>query len=82
MKPDLSSHDIVKGYWQSQNKSGDFDSLWQKSLHDGWVAGTAVAEVNASGLSRRCRHLPPSPVSGVEVVFRPDPTIGDGALLE
>jgi molybdopterin-containing oxidoreductase family iron-sulfur binding subunit len=76
-KPDVRSHDIVKSYWQAQNKTGDFETLWQKSLHDGSVAGTAVAEVKAAGSV----NLPPltsAPVSGVEVVFRPDPTIGDG----
>jgi MoCo/4Fe-4S cofactor protein with predicted Tat translocation signal len=77
MKPDVSSHEIVKGYWQSQNKGGDFTIMWQTSLHDGWVAGTAVGQVNAS----HPVTLPPleaAGISGVEVVFRPDPTIGDG----
>ncbi|MBV9781359.1 MAG: TAT-variant-translocated molybdopterin oxidoreductase [Acidobacteriaceae bacterium] len=76
-KPDVSSHDIVKGYWQAQNKTGDFGAVWPKSLHDGFVAGTAVAEVKAGGSVA----LPPlaSPATGgVEVVLRPDPTIGDG----
>ena len=40
-KPDLSSHDIVKSYWQAQNKGSDFDSIWPRSLHDGWVSGTS-----------------------------------------
>lgn len=77
MKPDVSSHEIVKSYWQSQNKGGDFTTMWQTSLHDGWVAGTAVGEVKAGGGVT----LPPlesAGISGLEVVFRPDPTIGDG----
>ena len=77
MKPDVSSHEIVKGYWQSQNKGGDFTTMWQTSLHDGWVAGTGVGEVKAGG----ALTLPPldsAGIGGVEVVFRPDPTIGDG----
>jgi MoCo/4Fe-4S cofactor protein with predicted Tat translocation signal len=77
MKPDVSSHQIVKGYWETQNKGGDFATMWQTSLHDGWVAGPAVGEVKTS----RAVTLPPlesAPISGVEVVFRPDPTIGDG----
>lgn len=76
-KPDQSSHETVKTYWQSQKKSGDFDALWKTSLHDGWMAGTAVGEVNAA----RSMTLPPLPsqtIKGLEVVFRPDPTIGDG----
>lgn len=77
-KPDLSSHDIVKDYWQGQNKAGDFATLWKTSLHDGWVAGTAVAPLNASN-SPTLPPLPTTDAAGLEVVFRPDPTIGDGA---
>ncbi len=76
-KPDLSSHEIVKGYWEAQNKGGDFTTLWPKSLHDGLVAGTAVGEVKAAG-SVSLPPLTSAPITGVEVVFRPDPTIGDG----
>jgi len=75
-KPDQSSHDLVKGYWQGQNKSGDFDAFWKRSLHDGVVAGSAVGTVNG-----RPAALPPlanDAISGLEVVFRPDPTITDG----
>jgi MoCo/4Fe-4S cofactor protein with predicted Tat translocation signal len=77
MKPDVSSHAIVKGYWESQNKGGDFATMWQTSLHDGWVAGTAVKEVKA-GRAATLPQLTSPGVTGVEVVFRPDPTIGDG----
>jgi MoCo/4Fe-4S cofactor protein with predicted Tat translocation signal len=77
-KPDLSSHDIVKDYWQSQNKARDFDSLWKTSLHNGWVAGTSVAPVNATGAISLAPLETPE-IAGLEVVYRPDPTIGDGA---
>jgi MoCo/4Fe-4S cofactor protein with predicted Tat translocation signal len=77
IKPDVSSHEIVKGYWESQNKGGDFTAMWQTALHDGWVAGTAVREVNA-GRAATLPQLDSAAPSGVEVVFRPDPTIGDG----
>jgi molybdopterin-containing oxidoreductase family iron-sulfur binding subunit len=77
MKPDVRSHDIVKAYWQGQNKGGDFATVWPKSLHDGLVDGTAVGVINANGSPA----LPPLEnvgISGTEVVFRPDPTVGDG----
>ncbi len=77
-KPDLSSHDIVKNYWQSQNKAGDFATLWKTSLHDGWVAGTSVAPLKA-GNPPALPPPPPTDAAGLEVVFRPDSTIGDGA---
>ncbi len=78
MKPDLPSHDIVKGYWEAQNKGGDFTTMWQTSLHDGWIAGTQVGQVNATA-SVTLPPLESQPIAGTEVVFRPDPTIGDGA---
>ena len=60
-KPDLSSHDIVKNYWQTQNKAGDFATLWKTSLHDGWVAGTSVTPSPpvTRRRSRPCRPLTP-----------------------
>jgi molybdopterin-containing oxidoreductase family iron-sulfur binding subunit len=77
-KPDQSSHEIVKGYWQTQLKGGDFDTTWKTSLHDGWIAGSTVNTINAGGTVA----LPPlqqPAIADLEVVFRPDPTIGDGA---
>ncbi|MBV9501056.1 MAG: TAT-variant-translocated molybdopterin oxidoreductase [Acidobacteriaceae bacterium] len=75
-KPDLNAHEIVKGYWQTQIKN-NFDVVWQTSLHDGWIAGSAVGRINGKAVP-----LPPlqvQPISGTEIVFRPDPTIGDGS---
>ncbi len=31
------------GYWKKQHSGADFDAFWRKSLHDGWVEGTAFA---------------------------------------
>jgi MoCo/4Fe-4S cofactor protein with predicted Tat translocation signal len=76
-KPDLTSHEIVKTYWQSQYTGPDFDTIWKTSLHDGWVTGTVVGTVNASA-AVALPSLPAQEPSGLEVVFRPDPTIGDG----
>jgi molybdopterin-containing oxidoreductase family iron-sulfur binding subunit len=76
-KPDQSSHDIVKGYWQGQDKSANFDTFWQVSLHNGWVNGLKSATIAPKGTVA----LPPlstSNAGAIEVVFRPDPTIWDG----
>ena len=78
-KPDQSSHEVVKAYWQSQNKSGDFDAFWKTSLHDGWVAGSNVGTREWERFESSLPALPTPEVAGLEVVFRPDPTIGDGA---
>src|SRR6185312_6603918 len=75
-KPDQNSHEIVKGYWQSQIK-GDFERAWKTSLHDGWIAGRGSATLN--GRVAALPALPAQTLSGTEIVFRPDPTIGDGS---
>ena len=40
---DTGGHDIVQAYWKKQHSGADFDTFWRKSLHDGWVEGTAFA---------------------------------------
>ena len=42
-KAGLTSHDVVRGWWEKQHRSPDFTDFWQTALHDGIVAGTAHA---------------------------------------
>jgi MoCo/4Fe-4S cofactor protein with predicted Tat translocation signal len=74
---DRSAHDTVRGYWQSQHKGKDFDDFWRTSLHDGVVQGSALAEVNTPVAT-----IPEATTrsAGLEIVYRPDPAVGDGAL--
>jgi len=59
------------------------DSLWKHVLHDGWVPGTAAnaqrPTPNAQG-AQSSTSSPQAPTSsgGLEIIFRPDPTIWDG----
>jgi molybdopterin-containing oxidoreductase family iron-sulfur binding subunit len=73
-----SGHDIVKGYWESQQSGGDFETFWQTSLHDGLVADTALpvksVSVQTANLSSTA-----SEASGLEISFRPDASIWDGS---
>ncbi len=45
---DKAGHEIVYEYWQSQRseKGKTFEALWETSLHDGVVAGTALPSQN------------------------------------
>jgi len=77
-----SGHDIVRDYWKEQRPEKDkvFDAFWQKSLHDGVMAGTALAAISVSPRTDIGRE-PPAPAldkNALEIVYRPDPTIGDG----
>ncbi len=77
-----SGHDLVEGYWKSQRPEKDkaFDAFWERSLHDGVMAGTALPAIPVSPRTDIGREPPPPPVdpNALEIVYRPDPTIGDG----
>lgn len=75
-KVDRPGYDIVREYWRSKRPT-DFDRAWRRWLHEGLIEQTALApkEVKlVAGLSVPA----PKPGAGMEVVFRPDPTIWDG----
>ena len=82
-QPDAPSHAIVKGYWQRQYTGPDFDAFWRTSLHDGVVAGSALAahevKLRADWSSGVPLSAPPRSGS-LEIVFRPDPSVGDGCI--
>jgi MoCo/4Fe-4S cofactor protein with predicted Tat translocation signal len=78
---DQSAHDTVQGYWRAQHSGADFDDFWQIALHDGVMAGSAFPEKTAP----RAQMPDPSAIEsattqGLEILFRPDPSIGDGAM--
>ena len=73
--------DVLREYWKTQHTGDDFDAFWQKSLHDGLVAGTAskplsvALQTPAGGFSIAEANAGPGEY---ELVFRPDPTVWDG----
>jgi Fe-S-cluster-containing dehydrogenase component len=68
---------LVQEYWQSQTNSAPFDIFWQKSLHDGVVADTALPAINVSAKAPAGGQS--QPAQGLELIIRPDPTIWDGS---
>jgi MoCo/4Fe-4S cofactor protein with predicted Tat translocation signal len=82
--PGKSNHDVVRDYWASQHPEKDkaFEDFWERSLHDGVMAGTALPAINvAAGNSfakpSAAQNTAPS-ASDLEISFRPDPSIFDG----
>jgi MoCo/4Fe-4S cofactor protein with predicted Tat translocation signal len=80
-----SAHDIVRSYWRSQRPpqeaDKDFENFWELTLHDGWMKGTALpAKPPLVHLGVPGSSLPLAAGSSgrLELVFRPDPTLGDG----
>ena len=78
-----SDHDLVRDYWKAQRaqpSEQDFESFWAKTLHDGLMAGTALPTISPK-LTLDYGKLPEARAGNsqaIEIVFRPDPTIGDG----
>ena len=98
-QPNRTSHDIVHDFWKAklgkaakgQALAGKaapaedqaFEDFWQKTLHDGVMAGTTSAPKTvklASGIGSRESGVGEgaSNASSLEIVFRVDPAIGDG----
>ena len=81
--PPASSYDIVRGFWRSRVSDGNFDSWWQQALHDGFVARNPTPALTAPAkrlITTPEKNVQPGNTSseGLELVFRPDPTIWDG----
>ncbi len=88
-QPDATGYDLTRAYWQKQHSGADFEQFWRKSLHDGWIEGTASTSkapslVGAAGGSI-IRNQPKSEAESgnsapptIELNIRRDPTIYDG----
>jgi MoCo/4Fe-4S cofactor protein with predicted Tat translocation signal len=84
--PGKSNHDIVRDYWAGQRseKEKAFEDFWERSLHDGIVAGTALPAISVSARSDFAKPAAPqAPATAtsspdLEISFRPDPAIFDG----
>ena len=79
-----SAHDLVQQYWQSQRpeKGKAFEQFWERSLHDGLMANTALPAITVQLHPDFARQFGGTATNAapneLELVFRPDPTILDG----
>lgn len=81
----LTAHELVREYWKKWFKekgksSGNFETFWKTSLHNGVISGTTFEPVSVSLKGSFAKDLPaynkPSP--DLEIVYRPDPVVFDG----
>ena len=78
-QPGRAGHDIVRDCWKSQRPEKNYEAFWETTLHDGVMAGTALPpksvtlKMDLSGTA-----VSAAAKGGLEIVFRPDPTIWDG----
>jgi molybdopterin-containing oxidoreductase family iron-sulfur binding subunit len=80
--PGRSAHDVVRDTWKAaaaQAGASDFEVYWRKAVHDGVVAASAFAP-KPFPLGDVVAAIGPAsaPANGLEVAFRPDPTVHDG----
>ncbi len=77
-----SSYEIVRDYWKGQLPSDNFERLWRTALQDGLINGTALppkpVSLKPGFTGGSAARAGPSDSRGLEIVFRPDPTIWDG----
>jgi len=79
-----SGHDLVREYWQSQRPEKDkaFEVFWEKSLHDGLMAGTSLPVISVAqkggDAKGEAQAEPSGSIKPLEIVFRADPAIFDG----
>jgi MoCo/4Fe-4S cofactor protein with predicted Tat translocation signal len=75
-KPGVTAYDAVRERLKAIAGGADFDKFWRKTLHDGFVAGSAFAPlaVKASAAALPAPRATPE----TEFLFRPDPNIYDG----
>jgi MoCo/4Fe-4S cofactor protein with predicted Tat translocation signal len=80
--PDLSSYEIVRGYWKTQQvgqAAGDFDAAWKRAVHDGFIANSAPEAKPVTAKAATTAQNPPAQnQNAIELTFRPDPVIYDG----
>ncbi len=70
-----SAYDAVRATWQTERPDA-FETNWRRWLHEGLVPNTAAAAI--SGAAKAVASNTSAAAPGIEVVFRPDPTIWDG----
>ena len=78
-QPAAKGLDLLRAHWQKQHPDG-FDAFFRKSLHDGFVANSALkARALKPGANVPApAAAPTADAAGLEVVFRTDPGIFDG----
>jgi MoCo/4Fe-4S cofactor protein with predicted Tat translocation signal len=69
-------YDLLRAFWKQKGMGADYERTWRQAIHDGLLKDTGSKPVTAKVA---LANLPtPSPSTGIEVIFRPDPTIYDG----
>jgi len=73
------SYDIVRETWKTRHGEDGFEAFWKTAVHDGIVGGTAARKRDVTADASRIGRVQVSASDdGLELVLRPDPTVGAG----
>jgi molybdopterin-containing oxidoreductase family iron-sulfur binding subunit len=76
---DRPGYDIVRDTWKPILGEAEFDTKWNRVLHDGLLAGSELAAVVPTVKGEAFAALAPAgSASGLEIVFVPSPSLHDG----
>lgn len=79
-KPQETGYQTLTAYWQTQDASGNFRVFWNTALHDGVITATQASARQPTLRQGFASTAPPAPAQGLEIVFRPDPSLWDGTF--
>ncbi|MGF1507636.1 MAG: 4Fe-4S dicluster domain-containing protein [Anaerolineae bacterium] len=70
---------ILRSYWENQFQGENFEQAWRRALHDGIWEGTAFDTITPTlSLDSSVADAAGGGGEGLEIIFRPDPTLWDG----
>jgi MoCo/4Fe-4S cofactor protein with predicted Tat translocation signal len=79
---DRTPYEIVRSFWAEQNSGdGAFDAIWQVALAQGVLPGepAATRSVTLNEAAAIGEATAPD-LNGLELIFRPDPSVWDGSF--
>ena len=81
-RPDRPGYDIVRDTWQPILGEDDFETTWNRVLHDGLFAGSelpaVVPELTGEPFAELAQSIGGAAPDGLEIVFLPSPSVHDG----
>jgi molybdopterin-containing oxidoreductase family iron-sulfur binding subunit len=77
-RPQRTTYEILRDHWRAHWPEGEFEKSWRRAVHDGVIAGTSEPEHAVSFRKDALAAPKGKRGSGLELIFRADPTVGDG----
>lgn len=74
------THDVVQAHWTAVRGSDNFEDFWRLALGNGVIAEAAPKRVNPALKATFPAQEYIEKGAGLDIVFRPDPSVFDGSL--